>query len=270
MSGNSTAPGPGEKGSKLWMQAIVNPDQEILQRKLLKGKLDIYPKKLEEYKRGIQGKLNFDDGAWISPLASEDYREYKLNQIAHRNIRETVLGIDKKTDLYKTLFKFWPSQQPVWDAMAIHENKAGGKQLFLFEAKAYREEAKTKCGSKSKENIALIEKSMLSAYNYYTNKSYTVETWKEKDIWMNTYYQLGNRLTFIYYINEKLKNIQTTLVLLNVVNDKTFKSVREDGWKGWKEYYETAFEKMIGCPKPPKNVKVLLVNGSKGLELLWN
>ena len=263
MSRNSTAAGVGEKGSKLWMQAIVNPDEVDLL-----SKLKIDSDTLNMYKDGIQEKLGFDTKEWISPIADDNYCEYKLNQNKHKNIRETVLELDKKTDLYKTLFKFWPSQQPVWDAMAIHENKAGCKQLFLFEAKAYREEAKTKCGSKSKENIALIEKSMLSAYNYYTNKSYTVETWKEKDIWMNTYYQLGNRLTFLYYMNEKLKNIQTTLVLLNVVKDKTFNPVpKEDDWK---EYYEKAFKKMIGCPKPPKNVKVLLVNGSKGIELLWN
>ena len=45
------------------------------------------------------------------------------------------------------------------------------------------------------------------------------------------------------------------------------KPVWEDKWQ---KYYNDAFKEMIGCPKPPKNVKVLLVNGSKGIELLWN
>ena len=272
MRGNSTAPGPGEKGSKLWMQAIVNPDQEILQRKLLKGKLDIDPKKLEEtlkeYKREIQEKLNFDDGAWISPLASEDYREYKLNQIAHKNIREKVLGIEKNDDLYGTIFKFWPSQQPVWDAIAKSKSK---NTLFVFEAKAYTKEAKKECGSESKDNVKKIEKAMFEAYKYYIkSKSEELETWegtKIREIWTKKYYQLGNRLTFLYNMNIKLKNIETILVLLNVVDDKTNKPTSEDKWK---QFYKIAFKEMIGCSQPPDNVKVLLVNGSKGIELLWN
>jgi len=297
MPRNSRADGPGEKGSKLWMQAIVNPDEKDLLSKL-NSKMEIDSKILNAYKKEIQEKLCLDGGGWkwVSPLVNDEkiYHEYQLNE--QNDIIKEFLGVDNSN-----IFSFWTSQHPVWDAIALSENKTE-KKMFLFEAKAYTKEAEKPCGSKllynkkyedvniiiddilfkkntyndeietkydsrGGKNIKAIIHALFEAYSYYTDEKNKSVLMKAMTLWITKYYQLGNRLTFLYNMNKNLKNIQTTLVLLNVVNDKTNIPTPE---KAWKTYYATVFEELIGCSQPPNNVKVLLVNGSKGIELLWN
>lgn len=131
----------GKKGSKFWIQTIINSDMKIeLERQV-----------------GI-GTIN-----WISPLAKDSYAEYKLNQ---KNIID-VLGIPK------TFYSFWPSKQPQWDAIGMTENT-----IVLVEAKAHLKELKSSLSATSEESIRLICETMGKVFDEsYINGDF--EKWKK-------------------------------------------------------------------------------------------
>ena len=253
MANNKTSDGLGEKGSKLWMQKIVNPC-------ILKSN--------EEHNKLINKEKWLKELNWKSPLTEANYHEYRLNehtQINNRlNIKKELFNLSNKE--FDKLFSFWPSRgNPVWDAIALSKD---GKELYLFEAKAHTGETKTKCKAKEKsENENLIIKSMYKAYkNYSVLKDMSLDDWKKsKQLthWKDEYYQLANRLTFLYHLNEEiLEKSQSeikhcTLVLLNIVNDEGYKSTNADKWK---KHYEDVFEKMIGSKTPPKEVKLIYID----------
>lgn len=257
---NTTADGLAEKGSKRWMQKIANPTSTDFVRDTDYMQLQAYKKCLEYELSNSEGELE-----WVSPRLNENYHEYRLNEINHgyelneikrKNIRREILELDDTN--FKTYFKFWPSKgHPVWDAIALSADKT---ELFLFEAKAHIKEMETKCGSKSTENRNIIEKAMFEACKYFSVDSVDVNR-AVKDIWMEKYYQLGNRLTFLYYMNNYGKNRdivlpkikKITLVLLNIVNDKYGKT----GITDWENYYSMVFQEMTGYNIPPQDVKIL-------------
>jgi hypothetical protein len=71
---------------------------------------------------------------------------------------------------------------------------------------------------------------------------------------MEKYYQLGNRLAFLYKLKEKGYNAR--LVLLNVINDPTYKKTTEDEWV---QHYNEIFGKMFGNTNIPEDVIILNV-----------
>ena len=121
--GSNTSNSRGKKGSKFWIQTIINSDMKIeLERQIGIGKID-----------------------WISPLAKDGYAEYKLNQ---ENIID-IIGIPK------TFYSFWPSNQPQWDAIGMTEDT-----IVLVEAKAHLKELKSSLSATSEESIRLICETM--------------------------------------------------------------------------------------------------------------
>lgn len=94
-----------------------------------------------------------------------------------------------------------------------------------------------------------IEKTLKETYeNLNQNKDREFN----KKIWMETYYQLGNRLAFLYEL--KKKGYDVRLVLLNIINDPTFILTSE---KEWKNHYKEVFIKLIGTDKVPEDVVIL-------------
>lgn len=75
--------------------------------------------------------------------------------------------------------------------------------------------------------------------------------------WIDKYYQLGNRLTFLVKLREQGYNVK--LVLLNIVDDPTHISTSHDAWK---KHYEEVFQIMIGRADYPDNV--IMVNFNVG------
>src|SRR5919108_6092154 len=63
---------------------------------------------------------------WISPLAREDYREYRDDFLS-------VLGL---AQYYRALRDFWPLWGPQWDGLALLSGKAD-TGVLLIEAKAH-------------------------------------------------------------------------------------------------------------------------------------
>ena len=209
------------KGSKFWMQKIVNDDS-------LRARLEemLCEKSLR----------------WYSPLQAESYKEYQLKE---SKIFSEVLGLSRKD--FKIKFSFWPTNQPHWDSIAA---SADGK-LYLFETKAHVKEMNSKISATNPDSIEKILNSMrLTFAELSESGAGNFVSWSEK------YYQLGNRLTFLHFMNQMTfpKIRRTILVLLNITDDETYISTPKENWT---RHYEEVFREMLGKNFPPPNVEVI-------------
>lgn len=223
---SNTSNSVANKGSKFWMQKIVNENA--------------HAKKFEEI---LGERLNF-----LSPLASESYKEYQLRD---SKIFSDLLGLTKSE--FDNQFSFWAKNQPHWDAIAT---SIDGKILYLFEAKAHLKELRSKFSATDKNSIEKITNSMHDVFEKISvGANANFKNWIEK------YYQLGNRLTFLHYMNlMKFPKIQRTiLILLNVVNDKTYIPTSQEEWQ---QHYDEVFLEMTGKNYPPENVQMIYFSGS--------
>lgn len=120
-----------EKGSKKWIQVLVNN----------------YPNILNECIGEPQIK-------WVSPLKEDDYKEYRDN---------VVLGkLGMRLDNY-TLQDFWPYGGQTWDALG----KTDQETFYLVEAKSHITEIDVGgTGAVSKSSIDLISKSLEEVKEY--------------------------------------------------------------------------------------------------------
>lgn len=224
---SNTSLGKAEKGSKYWIQLIVNT-----------------PEMQKQLNRAICGSENL---RWISPLAYDEYKEYKLNQPL---VIDNMGIIDKA--IAKDVFSFWPAQQPQWDGIAISDDNM---DYYLVEAKAHISEVRTRmsvvkdnASAMAHENEKLILQSMHEAYENLSDDG-DFECWKKK------YYQLGNRLTFMYFLNRSavLEGKRFHIVLLNIVNDTMIPTSDQQ----WKEHYKTVWKEMLGKARIPDNVHII-------------
>ncbi len=217
---SNTEIGRGKKGSKFWMQAVV--ETPTLQKEL-------------------NGRIG-EDLQWISPLAGEAelFLEYELN---HSYVR-SFLGISKEEG--EELFGFWAKRQPQWDGLAFSQD---GTTLYLVEAKAHLSELESKCLAKNVESKILIEKSMKEVHDeYFPNGDFSA--------WLDKYYQLANRLTFLRKLNEKAfgKIKKVKLVLLNFVKDNSYIPTTNGEWE---KHYGEVFHLMTGSVNAPADVIIV-------------
>jgi len=122
----NTSKGRARKGSKFWMQTLVNLDKGTA-----------LAKEISNEDKAI------DDIQWFSPLAESNYEEYKLN----------FAKASKELNMEAEDFDFWPNNQPQWDAIG-----KSGNTIILVEAKAHMSETKSKLSATSQESINLITK----------------------------------------------------------------------------------------------------------------
>lgn len=219
------------KGSKFWMQEIVNDN--------------LLAARLEE----LLGEKNL---RWLSPLQSESYKEYQLKE---SKIFSEVLGLSREK--FQQKFSFWPTNQPHWDALAT---SLDGKILYLFEAKAHLKELFSKIKASNVESTKKITSSMHEVFvTLSESETANFANWTEK------YYQLGNRLTFLHFMNEMTlpKVCRAVLVLLNITNDKTYISTPKEDWE---RHYEEVFSEMLGKKFPPPNVRVIYFSGTENFQ----
>lgn len=216
------------KGSKFWMQEIVNDD-------LLEARLE-----------ELLGEKNLH---WATPLQVESYKEYQLKE---PKIFSEVLGLSREA--FKEKFSFWATNQPRWDAIAV---SADGKILYLFEAKSHIKEMLSKISASNPNSIEKITNSMLKVFEEISNTDS-----ENFAAWTNKYYQLGNRLTFLHFMNQMAlpKICRTVLVLLNITDDETYISTPKEDWT---RHYEEVFQEMLGKKFPPSNVKVIYFSGNQ-------
>jgi hypothetical protein len=115
----------GTKGSKRWVQLLVNDHRELLD--------------------GPLGKtLGTGSIAWRSPLRDDDFAEYR--DIA-------ALGLLDVQLTQRPLETFWPSRGPQWDALGV----IGAGEPVLVEAKAHVGELLTSpSGATAEDSVAQI------------------------------------------------------------------------------------------------------------------
>ncbi len=136
----------------------------------------------------ITGPLGIDDWEleWVSPLEAKKYREYQ---------DAAFLRAVDQAGRAPELAKLWPKGGPVWDALAI-ARKVSKQGVVLVEAKSYPGEMETKCGA-GKESKPRIRESIAA-----TRRWLGVELAGKQDPWLDSYYQLANRLAHLYFFRE--------------------------------------------------------------------
>lgn len=141
---SNTSIGRGKKGSKFWMQTVVNLCDGIVLTKAIQSK-----------------DSNIGNIKWLSPLLKDDYRELKTYEIK---------GISKDQ------LDFWPDKGPSWDGVGIDENGT----IILVEAKANINETRTKCSASNSKSINQIKSSMKSVHNKISSTAYDEDIWFNK------------------------------------------------------------------------------------------
>lgn len=191
---SNTSEQMGNRGSKLCMQICVNNVHD-----------DVYKNKIvrKSRKRLLDDLIGKGSIHWFSPLAKENFKEYKLKDIAKKYSEETGLNnMDWKSKI-----------KPQWDAIGVAEDGT----LILVEAKAHTGETKSSFKGEPESKIQIkqeIEKVMGT-----------------DPAWIDGYYQTANR---IYYLS-KLKQYfgderDVLLVFLNFINDVSYKPEQKEKW----------------------------------------
>ena len=107
---------PGTKGSLKWIQRLSAHHSGLLETELRA--------------KGVLASGN--TLTWLSPLASDEWAEYRDAAFLDRIGCPSLAG---------KLAAFWPSRGPQWDGLA----RDGSGQIFIIEAKAHRQELASSC-----------------------------------------------------------------------------------------------------------------------------
>jgi hypothetical protein len=152
----------GERGNLRWIQEFVNERPAELDTLILPG---------------IGGASSIE---WRSPLADDDFAEYRDNAFLDR------LGVG---DLASDLARFWPKRGPQWDGLATSDRG----DLILVEAKAHVAEicspgsAASAPSSRDKIERALAETAAAIRA-------------KPRAPWADVFYQYANRLAHLDFL----------------------------------------------------------------------
>jgi hypothetical protein len=185
---------PGTKGSLKWIQRLVNQKADFFNSKIKKALALETSEKIE----------------WTSPLKTDQYAEYRDGDF----LRKLEITLTKRP-----LKTFWPERGPQWDALGRTSN---GKSL-LVEAKANIPEIVTFSAARAQKSIDLINKSL--------NMTKTGLGIRSEFDWSKGFYQYTNRLAHLYLLRE-LNDVDTYLVLVYFLNDKTHISTSKEEWLG--------------------------------------
>jgi hypothetical protein len=203
----SRTPQPSEgRGSLKWIQKAVNEQWPSLNAPILAS---------------VPGAKSIE---WRSPLANDDYAEYR---------DEAFLERLRRADLAPALRDFWPARGPQWDALGIIDNR----DLLLVEAKAHVAELcspGTAAGVASRERIEQRLEEVAASLGASPRRA----------AWADTFYQLANRLAHLAFLRDH--GASAYLVLVNFLNDAEMEGPTSP--EVWEAAYEVAFHAM-GLPK---------------------
>jgi len=225
---SNTSDGPAEKGSKFWMQRIVNTPAMSLQ---------------------LENCINLGKIKWFSPLRKDNYKEYKLNSNYIPSDPEKL--ICNALDIVKKDLDFWPHGGPQWDAIGII-NKGGKETILLVEAKSYIGEIKEDCkAEKNLKNHKKIVETLTNVHKEIVKKvssNHTINDFPASP-WLGNLYQIANRLAFFYnikYLIEEKKDV--VLVFLLFGHDYTHGDDRKlTGYCEWSEHMNGVTKALLGC-----------------------
>lgn len=184
----------GEKGSKKWIQRLINGDPELLNSK-------------------IRSELNLpsnEEILWFSPLKKDEYAEYSDQGFV--DLLEVELTKMPLSD-------FWPRGGPRWDALG----KSRSGKLFLVEAKSHIQELISTMEATDEDSIKKIRRSLGTAKDFLNSKA--------KTDWSYGFYQYANRLAHLYLLRNN--QLPAYLVFVYFVNDSDMNGPKKvEEWKG--------------------------------------
>lgn len=181
---------------------------------------------------------------WISPLESENYREYMLNSpILLKKLNNSGFLL-KKEDL-----NFWPQRQPLWDGIALATiKKSQEKMIILVENKSDIKELRSRLASTNEDNRRLILDSMKETYDELGIKG-------NFNKWFTDYYQITNRFTFMHQLMKR--GYKVKVVFLNIVDDNMYKNISKSQWV---EEYCNMLNECMGERFVPRDVLIIDLN----------
>lgn len=206
-----------EKGSQYQLQKYVNEHSTEFNNAVLQASPSLLS--------FINKELIFE---WNSPLKDDGFYEYQDDFL--KTAIENEVELSKQEQLLR---QYWTRRGPVWDGLAIVVGKDDRKGLILVEAKAHVNETYSQMKATADDSINKIKKTIHETKTAFGSSG-------SEDVWLKEYYQLANRLSFLYILNEKL-NIPTWLVLCNFVDDQTYKPTQ---LKEWLQHYKEVFNKL--------------------------
>lgn len=203
--------GKATQGSRLYLQQYMVNAKDKLSEMIIAASPSLVT--------FAENKAKID---WKSPLEKEDFYEYRDDFLK-------VLGLEYETyaEAKMKLEQFWPKKGPQWDGLAVVNGINGQKGFLLIEAKAHLDETKSDLKAVSDESVKIIEKSISRAQGYYEI---------QPNDWTKHYYQLGNRIAYLYFMNEIL-NIPTWLVLINFTDGEYKKTDLQEWLKHYNQIY---------------------------------
>lgn len=170
---------PGRKGSLRWVQMMVNDHTNHLSSVV-----------------GASIGVIADEIRWVSPMADDDYAEYRDQGFLDR--------LDITLNHYP-LKDFWAARGPQWDALGRI-----GNRVLLVEAKAHLAELKSPSCQAGPASLIRIETSLALVKSSFG---------AARDVaWTGQYYQYANRLAHLYLLRE-LNHIPCEMVNLCFLND---------------------------------------------------
>jgi len=191
----------GSRGSLKWIQRAVNTQASALNDPILAA---------------VNGPNAIE---WLSPLASDDYAEYRDAEFLQR------IGAG---DLAPDLAKFWPQRGPQWDALA----RTDRGDLLLIEAKAHIGEILSPGTQAGDTSRPLIEASLAQTANAMGAQP--------RAAWSDTLFQLANRFAHLHFLRSH--NRPAWLVLVGFIRDSDMNG--PETAREWDVAYEVAMHVM--------------------------
>jgi len=184
-----------EKGSKKWVQRLINDKPEILNKHL---------------KRNLRFTSD-DEIQWRSPLKEDDYAEYRDQDFIDR------LGVVLEKVFLRN---FWPTRGPQWDALG----RSSKGNIFLVEAKSHIPEMISTLQAKDSHSLTKIHDNLKKTKSFLNAKTMVD--------WSIGFYQYTNRLAHLYLLRE-LNQLPAYLLFIYFINDSEMKGpTTTEEWKG--------------------------------------
>jgi hypothetical protein len=160
------------------LQDYVNKEAELFSQAILNA----LPVRVRELKARIR---------WVSPLASDSYREYRDAEFLDR------VGLSGHA---AELAHFWPSRGPSWDALGIVSDQEGKMKpgVLLVEAKSHVAEVYGNGCQASPKSRARITQALQDAQEWVGASG--------GSDWLGPLYQSGNRIAHLYFLLERIRN----------------------------------------------------------------
>lgn len=214
MGNRSLREGAADKGSRYCLQRYVEQNPKELSDLIIRSNPSL-------------AALQSPDIKWVSPLAPQNYLEYRDDFLC-----QSALNLPQHVEALRC---FWPDNGPQWDGLALLRS-TDGPAVLLIEAKAHPGETRSNCGAKSPVSIERIRTRLAEVQAYMGLESAD---------WMNGAYQLANRLAFLYFLHVQC-GVPSFLVLINFVNDRSYRPTTQEKWSRYSWMNSLAVPK--GCP----------------------